>query len=283
MSNSPMVVYTKLSPNHSGTRTHKIDTITPHCVVGQCTAEVLGDWFYKTSTQASSNYGIDKNGRVGMYVEECNRSWCTSSRANDQRAVTIECASGSKEPYEMYDVVYNTLIDLCVDICKRNGKNCLLWFGDKDKTLNYEPKDNEMILTVHRWFANKSCPGEWLYSRLDDLAAKVTAKLGGQTVETETVDVLYRVQVGAYKVKQNAINMLNELKEAGYDGFIVEIKQEVKEQPKQEVVVKKTVEQLATEVINGKWGNGSDRKKRLTDAGYNYSEVQAMVNKMLSK
>ncbi|MBR6860831.1 MAG: N-acetylmuramoyl-L-alanine amidase, partial [Acidaminococcaceae bacterium] len=88
--NSPMVVYTKLSPNHSGQRTMAIDRITPHCVVGQCTAEGLGDWFYKSSTQASSNYGIDKDGRVGMYVEEKNRSWCSSSGANDQRAITIE-------------------------------------------------------------------------------------------------------------------------------------------------------------------------------------------------
>ena len=179
--NSSMVAFTLLSPNHSGQRTMKIDRITPHCVVGQCTAEGLGGWFYKSST--SSNYGIDKDGRVGMYVEEKNRSWCTSSNANDQRAITIECASDTTEPYTMYEVVYDRLIDLCVDICKRNGKKKLLWFGDKDKTLNYEPKDDEMILTVHRWFANKSCPGNWLYARLGDLAAKVTAQLGGGSAE----------------------------------------------------------------------------------------------------
>ncbi len=177
--NSSLVVYTKLSPNNSGQRTHKIDRISPHCVVGQCTAESLGEWFKKSSTQASSNYGIDKNGRVGMYVEEKNRSWCTSSGANDQRAVTIECASDNKEPFTMNDVVYERLIDLCTDICKRNGKTKLIWFGDKAKSLAYEPKDNEMIITVHRWFANKSCPGAWLYARLGDLAEKVTARLGG--------------------------------------------------------------------------------------------------------
>lgn len=155
--NSPLVAYTKLSPNHSGQRTHAIDRISPHCVVGQCTAEGLGDWFAASSTQASSNYGIDKNGRVGLYVEEKNRSWCTSSNANDQRAITIECASGTSEPYEMNDKVYATLINLCTDICKRNGKKKLLWFADKDKSLNYEPKSDEMVITVHRWFANKSC------------------------------------------------------------------------------------------------------------------------------
>ena len=182
--NSPMVAYTKLSPNHSGQRTHSIDRITPHCVVGQCSAEGLGDWFAKSSTQASSNYGIDKDGRVGMYVEEKNRSWCSSSGANDQRAVTIECASDTTEPYAFRDVVYQTLIKLCVDICQRNGKKKLLWLGDKDKTLNYDPTADEMILTVHRWFANKSCPGNWMYARMGDLAEKVTAALGG-TAETQ--------------------------------------------------------------------------------------------------
>ena len=179
--NSPLVEYTLLSPNHSGQRQHSIDRISPHCVVGQCTAEGLGAWFAKSSTQASSNYGIDKNGRVGLYVEERNRSWCTSSNANDQRAVTIECASDTQEPYTMNAAVYTTLIKLCVDICKRNGKRKLLWLGSKDKALSYEPAADEMVITVHRWFANKSCPGNWLYSRLGDLANKVTAALGGST------------------------------------------------------------------------------------------------------
>ncbi len=148
--NSSLIAYTKLSPNHSGQRTHAIDRISPHCVVGQCTAEGLGDWFYKSSTQASSNYGIDKNGRIGMYVEEKNRSWCTSSKANDQRAITIECASDKTEPYTMNDKVYERLIELCTDICKRYGKKKRLWFADKDKSLNYTPATDEMIITVHR-------------------------------------------------------------------------------------------------------------------------------------
>ena len=184
--NSKMVVHTKLSPNHSGQRTHSIDRISPHCVVGQVTAESLGNLFARASYQASSNYGIDKDGRVGLYVEEKNRSWCTSSSANDQRAVTIECASDTSSPYRMNDVVYQTLIKLCADICRRNGKKKLLWFGDKNKTLNYSPASDEMVITVHRWFANKSCPGDWLYSRLGDLANKVTAELGGSTAPVET-------------------------------------------------------------------------------------------------
>lgn len=181
--NSHFVAFALLSPNHSGQRTKRIDRISPHCVVGQCTAEGLGEWFHRPSTQASSNYGIDKDGRVGMYVEEKNRSWCTSSNENDQRAVTIECASGKVEPYAMNEVVYDRLIELCVDICQRNGKKKLFWFGDKNKSLSYQPKDDEMLITVHRWFANKSCPGNWLYARLGDLAAKVTARLGGAEAE----------------------------------------------------------------------------------------------------
>ena len=183
--NSSLVSYTKLSPNHSGQRTHSIDRITPHCVVGQCSVETLGSIFLPASRQASSNYGIGVDGRVGMYVEEKNRSWCSSSSANDQRAVTIECASDTTEPYAFKDVVYNRLVELCTDICKRNGKTKLLWLGDKAKTLNYSPASDEMVLTVHRWFANKSCPGNWMYARMGDLASKVTAALGG-SAETAT-------------------------------------------------------------------------------------------------
>lgn len=179
--NSPLVVYTKLSPNHSGQRTHSIDRITPHCVVGQLSAESICGCFTSTSRQASCNYGIGTDGRVSLCVEEKNRSWCSSSNANDQRAVTIECASDMNEPYAMNSAVYDSLVKLCIDICKRNGKKKLLWLGDKNKTLNYAPAADEMVLTVHRWFANKSCPGNWLYARLGDLAARVTAALGGSS------------------------------------------------------------------------------------------------------
>ena len=205
--NSPLVSYTKLSPNHSGQRTHSIDRITPHCVVGQCSVETLGKVFLPTSRQASSNYGIGVDGRVGMYVEERN---CSSSNANDQRAVTIECASDATTPYAFKDVVYQKLITICIDICKRNGKKKLLWLGDKDKTLNYTPASDEMVLTVHRWFANKSCPGDWMYARMGDLASKVTAALGDTAT---TPKQLYRVrktwsdsksQKGAYKILANA-------------------------------------------------------------------------------
>ena len=225
--NSPLVDYTKLSPNHSGQRTHSIDRITPHCVVGQCSVETLGSIFTPTSKQASCNYGIGSDGRVALIVEEKNRSWCSSSNANDQRAITIECASDNTEPYAFKDVVYQKLITLCVDICKRNGKTKLIWLGDKDKTLNYTPASGEMVLTVHRWFANKSCPGSWMYARMGDLAAKVTAALGGSTPAVPaTGNGLYRVrkawldaksQKGAFNVLENAKKCADE--NAGYSVF----------------------------------------------------------------
>ena len=216
--NSSLVAYTKLSPNHSGQRTHSIDRITPHCVVGQATAERICDCFISPDRQASCNYGIGTDGRVSLCVEEKNRSWCSSSRENDQRAITIECASDTSAPYAMNSKVYESLIKLCTDICQRNGKKKLLWFADKTKTLNYAPKADEMVLTVHRWFANKSCPGDWLYSRLGDLAAKVTTALGSAPTEADPApepakEELYRVrktwadaksQKGAYKILANA-------------------------------------------------------------------------------
>lgn len=228
--NSSLVKYTSLSPNHSGQRTHSIDRITPHCVVGQLTAEGICACFPK-GREASCNYGIGKDGKIALCVEEKNRSWCSSSAENDQRAVTIECASDSTAPYAFNTAVYNALIELCVDICKRNGKNKLLWLGDKTKTLNYAPKSGEMVLTVHRWFANKSCPGDWMYSRMGDLATTVTKRLSGvsgmgSTTTTPTGKTLYRVrkswsdaksQIGAFSVLANAKSLVD--KNPGYKVF----------------------------------------------------------------
>lgn len=176
--NSPLVSYTKLSPNHSGQRTHAIDTITIHCVVGQCTVERLGEIFAPTSRQASCNYGVGTDGRIGMYVEEKNRSWCSSSNTNDQRAITIEVASDTTEPYAVNDKAYNATIKLVADICKRNGIKKLVWSTDKNQRINHL---NGCNMTVHRDFANKSCPGKFLYDRHGDIAAKVNAILGGGT------------------------------------------------------------------------------------------------------
>lgn len=221
MSNSSLVNCTVKSPNHSGKRTHKIDRITPHCVEGQLSAEAIGGCFTSTARQASCNYGIGTDGKVCLVVDEVNRSWCSSSSANDQRAVTIECASDKTSPYAMNNAVYSKLIDLCTDICKRNGITKLLWLGGKEKTLSYEPKPGEAVLTAHRWFANKSCPGDWLYSRYGDLASKVNAGLGNVAPQHHSSSkALYRVQTGAFKNKSSAKALEAKVKKAGFETCI---------------------------------------------------------------
>lgn len=217
MSNSPLVNYVKISPNKTKNRNHKIDTITIHCVMGQLSVETLGDLFSKTSRKASSNYGIGPDGRIGMYVEEKDRSWCSSNSANDHRAITIECASDTEHPYAINRKVYDALVELCVDICKRNNIKELKWKGDK-KLIG---KTTEQNMTVHRWFANKACPGDYIYNRLGTIAKEVNTKLN------------------------------------------------------------KSIDDIAREVINGLWGNGQERKDRLTKAGYNYSAVQKRVNELI--
>jgi hypothetical protein len=155
-----------------------------------------------------------------MYVEEKDRSWCSSNAENDHRAITIECASDTKKPYAINDKVYASLIDLCVDVCKRNGIKELKWKADKS-LIGKVKKQN---MTVHRWFARKDCPGDYIYNRLGLIAEEVNERLKPQ---------------------------------------------------------KKTITQIASEVIKGLWGNGTERKDRLTKAGYNYSSVQKIVNKLL--
>ena len=177
MSNSKLVSYTGLSPNHSGKRTCSISRITPHAVVGQLSVERICDCFASKDRQASCNYAIGTDGRVGLCVDEANRSWCSSSKDNDQRAVTIECASDLTEPYAMKFEVYSALVELCADICRRNGKRKVVWIADRDKALSYEAKSDEMLLTVHRWFARKSCPGNWLFERMGRLADEVDHKI----------------------------------------------------------------------------------------------------------
>lgn len=174
---SPLATYTRISPNKTSPRNHHIDRITPHCVVGQWTSKQIADYFSKNGLKASPNYGIGKDGDISCSVDEKDRSWCSSSAANDHRAITMEIASDTTDPYTMTDKAYNALIDLCVDICKRYDRDTLLYFGDKDKALAYEPKENEMQITVHRYFARKSCPGDWLFSRLDKVAEEVTKRL----------------------------------------------------------------------------------------------------------
>lgn len=274
MSNSPLVNYTRISPNRHSPRNHVIDTITIHMVVGQCTVESLGSLFAKESRRASSNYGVGYDGRIGMYCEEKDRSWCSSSKSNDHRAITIEVASDTSHPYAVTDKAYNALIELVTDICKRNDIKQLLWKNDKS-LIGQVDKQN---MTIHKWFANTSCPGEYLYSHLSDIAEKVNAKL--KQVDNE---VIYRVQIGAFHNEKYAEECLLKAKSAGFkDAFIVKgsVPKTESETPK---VSLKPLDEVAKEVINGKWGTGTERKNRLTSAGYDYKAVQNRVNEILKQ
>ena len=201
MSNSSLATYTLISPNKNSPRNHKIDTISIHCFVGQVTAKRGCEVFQPSSEQASCNYVVGYDGSIGLCVEEKDRSWCTSSSSNDHRAITIETASENKAPYKVTAAAYAALLDLVTDICRRNGAKKLLWFGDKAKTLAYAPKSGEMVMTVHRWFANKSCPGDYLYNLHGEIAAEVTKRLGGSSSTTSP-----STGTGASGSAQTAVN-----------------------------------------------------------------------------
>lgn len=214
-----------------------------------------------------------------MYCEEKDRSWCSSSPSNDHRAITIEVASDTTYPYAVNAKAYASLINLVADICKRNGIKELKWKADKS-LIGQVDKQN---MTVHRWFAATACPGEYLYSRMGQIAQEVNKKLG---IGTTTTNQMYRIrktwkdaasQIGAYTNFDNA-------KRACKDGYYVfdskgnivypEQKQEAAPAP---APTKKSVQEIAAEVWAGKWGNGAIRKQRLEAAGYNYNEVQRAV------
>lgn len=197
MSNSPLVDYIRLSPNHSGLRRHKIDTITIHHMAGNLTVEQCGAVFAPASRQASSNYGIGSDGRIGMYCEEKNHSWCSSSFSNDDRSVTIEVANSKcADPWPISDKAMESLINLCVDICKRNGIKKLNYTGDKSGNM-----------TLHKWFASTGCPGPFLSSKMKFIQDETNARLAGKKEEPTPApakkvtppDVTYRVRTLAGK------------------------------------------------------------------------------------
>lgn len=193
MSNSSLVSYTRISPNKTTPRNHKIDTITIHCMAGDLSVESCGNLFAKSSRQASSNYGIGSDGRIAMYVEEKDRSWCSSNKSNDHRAITIEVANdgGAETGWHISDKAYNALIALLVDICKRNDIEKLLWKADKSLI----GKVDKQNMTVHRWFAAKACPGDYLYNLHGQIAKEVNEILG--VIEKPKAEVAYKVKITA--------------------------------------------------------------------------------------
>lgn len=191
--NSPLVSYTKISPNRTKNRNHAIDTITIHCVVGQCSVQTLGNIFAPTSRGASSNYGVGYDGKIGMYVEEKDRSWCSSSSVNDNRAVTIEVASDTSEPYAVNQKAYASLLNLVTDICKRNGIKKLIWSKNKNERVNHL---NCCNMTVHRDYANKSCPGTYLYNKHGEIAAEVNKRLGANATTPQAPSANLKFKAG---------------------------------------------------------------------------------------
>jgi hypothetical protein len=240
-----------------------------------------------------------------MYVEEKDRSWCSSNAANDNRAITIEVASDTKEPYAVNAKAYAALIDLLVDICKRNGIKELVWSTNKADRVNHK---NGCNMTVHRDYANKSCPGTYLYERHGQIASEVNKRLGSTNIKPapeKPSGGLYRVQTGAFKSKTNADAMLAKVKAKGFNTYMVKVGDLYKIQvgafkvkANAEAMMKKlqaagfsafitteegagkSVDELAREVLQGKWGNGAERKKRLEAAGYDYAAVQKKVNQL---
>lgn len=322
MSNSPLVNYTKISPNSSA-RGAKIDTITIHHMAGNLSVEACANVFQDTSRQASSNYGVGTDGRIGLYVPENRRAWTSSNRDNDNRAVTIEVANNGGAPnWPVSDKALQATIDLCVDICQRNGIARLNYTGNKTGNL-----------TMHKWFTNTLCPGPYLSGKFQYIADQVNARLGSveqpkqeQTSTPQTTvsvtapwrvqvgafsqkapaerklkalesagftngflavvdSKLWRVQLGAYMEKAAAEQLQAELRAAGFSGFVTQLSgTAVTPEPATTTTqAKKSNDRIAQEVVWGQWGNGAERKQRLTAAGYDYDTIQAKVNVLMGK
>ena len=205
MSNSSLVSYTKLSPNCDHPRNHAIDKITIHHMAGDLSVETCGNLFAKPSYEASSNYGIGSDGRVGLYVDEGDRAWASASPSNDNRAVNIEVANDATGgDWPVSDAAYSKLIDLCVDICQRNGIKALNYTGDADGNL-----------TEHRMFTATACPGPYLHERMGRIAAEVNNRLNKTSHPSEIVtQVAWEVIRGEWG---NGSERRQRLEAAGYD------------------------------------------------------------------
>jgi len=210
MSNSPLIAMTLLSPN-SSPRTAKIDTITIHHMAAVSPAEACAASFLASSRQASANYCIGNGGEIALSVEESRRAWTSSNRENDNRAVTIEVSNSAREgDWPVSEEAMESLVALCADICRRNGIERLNFTGDTSGNL-----------TMHKWFASTACPGPYLESKFPWIAEEVNRRLGCAEVPEE--EILYRVQVGAFRVKSNAESLRDRLREAGYDDAFIAV------------------------------------------------------------
>lgn len=187
--NSSLVSMTKISPYKNAPRNHAIDTITIHCAVGQLSVESLANCFQDKNRQVSCNYCIGTDGRIALIVEEKDRSWCSSSRENDHRAITIECASDAKAPYAINDQVYKSLVKLVADICQRNNIKELRWQGNK-ALIGQVDKQN---ITLHRWFAPTECPGDYIVGKIPTIVKDVNDILNPKVNADKPVPFMVRV------------------------------------------------------------------------------------------
>jgi N-acetyl-anhydromuramyl-L-alanine amidase AmpD len=187
MSNSSLVTHINLSPNYSVVENKQNKKITIHHMAGNLSVETCGRIFANKSRGASSNYGVDSKGRIGMYVEEKHRSWCSSSRSNDIQAITIEVANDSKGPqWHVSDKALAALIDLCTDICKRNGIKELKYTGDASGNL-----------TKHEYFDNTNCPGPYLGGKFPYIAAEVNKRLASSQSSSSTATSVSTLKRGS--------------------------------------------------------------------------------------
>lgn len=203
----------KKSPNHSGKRKYDISRITPHHAAGVISLENLLGIFVPTSRQASCNYAIGSDGRIGLCVDEENRAWTSSSSDNDNRAITVEIANSTGSPeWRISEKAEQAFVDLCVDICKRYNKKGVFYEGKL-----VADRDGWLQITLHRWFKATLCPGPYIEKRLPEIVKRINEKLNPEPVKKE----LWRVQVGAYSIEANAKAMAERLRKAGFDTYIV--------------------------------------------------------------
>lgn len=300
MSYSSLVDYVRISPNKTSPRNHAIDTITIHCMAGNLSIETCANVFAPTERQASSNYGVGSDGRIGCYVDEDDRSWCSSNRTNDMRAITIEVANdgGADTGWHVSGVAMNSLIKLVADICRRNDISKLVWSDSKDDRINHR---NGCNMTVHRDFSATACPGDYLMSQMPYIADEVNKLLGSSDGSSDsgvvpsdptpnkTLDeVANEVIRGDWG---NGSERKERLEAAGY--VYSDVQERVNElcdspssdntsepEPEPEPTSSYSIDEVAQAVIRGDYGNGSERREKLEAEGYNYSEIQSRVNEL---
>lgn len=211
MSNSSLVNVTVWCAE--GNYTHgrsgrNIEMVALHHMAGVLSAEQCGRIFQQAGRGASANYGIGKDGEVGLYVDEYNTAWANANWDSNCKSVSIELSNSSASGnYPVSDVVLNKAIDLIADIFKRNN------LGKCVKGQN---------LVWHSMYSNTYCPGDYIRGKLDYIVDKVNEKLGLNS-NVSSNDNLYKVQVGAFSKKENADNLANEIKNKGIDTYIVKI------------------------------------------------------------